>query len=821
MRLAMFAAVGLVGLSGCSDDAVTPGVDADTGAGDVALPDGEADGTGDVSPDSGTDVASCVLDEDCAGVLSGLDQCERAACNRDTGVCVVLARADGESCTDRNACTENDRCDNGLCKSIDVVTCADDNPCTTDRCDVRDGCVFEPNSARCDDGSVCTTDDTCDDRRCVGRILECDDDNACTEDSCDPERGCVSSPLSGACTDGDPCTSDEVCVEGRCVGEPVAGCVGDVCGDGRCGLDESCTSCAGDCATCCDADEVVDCTGSCSARAKVGDGSCQLSLQCAATAWDRGDCPVTCAPGELEDCSGRCMAAVLVGDGECHDGADGEADFSCAAFGGNDGGDCALCEGDEIADCDEVCVPLAQLGDGVCDARLDCLRLEGDAGDCCGAGELRSCGASGVATCVDAGWVGDAICDDALNCAEHGFDGGDCTTLDGCGEGGIGDCAGVCRDEALLGDGACHRGEPFVADGADFFCALYAFDGSDCASCDAQELAACDGTCRADTRGDGTCDLALDCDKADFDGGDCCPAGQRRDCRGECEVASWIGDGTCDAVFECLAFGYDGGDCARCDADEIFDCNGECVADTLLGDGSCDDGKTARPDLRCDFFASDGGDCAACPAGLIPSCDGVCISATRLGDGTCDAELACPKWELDRADCCGKDEIRNCERGCTDVRWVSDLQCDEVLDCLALGYDGGDCTSCGPNEVSDCNGSCYADAPLRRGDGQCDGGAAGLDLNCAAFDWDGGDCAQCASGSVPACGAATCLPDTIGDLVCDVALDCRKYGRDDCCGAGEIANCVGSCSPSFWVGDGVCDAALDCPGRSRDGGDCQ
>jgi len=139
------------------------------------------------------------------------------------------------------------------------------------------------------------------------------------------------------------------------------------------------------------------------------------------------------------------MAAVLVGDGECHDGTGGEADFTCAAFGGDDGGDCALCESDEIADCDEVCVPLAKLGDGVCDARLDCLRLEGDAGDCCGAGELRSCGATGVATCVDAGWVGDAICDDALNCAEHGFDGGHCTTLDGCGEGSIGPMCGACR----------------------------------------------------------------------------------------------------------------------------------------------------------------------------------------------------------------------------------------------------------------------------------------------------------------------------------------------------------------------------------------
>jgi hypothetical protein len=74
------------------------------------------------------------------------------------------------------------------------------------------------NTARCDDASVCTTADECDNRRCTGRPLDCDDDNPCTDDSCDPVTGCAHVGHEGACSDGDPCTSEETCVDGRCRG---------------------------------------------------------------------------------------------------------------------------------------------------------------------------------------------------------------------------------------------------------------------------------------------------------------------------------------------------------------------------------------------------------------------------------------------------------------------------------------------------------------------------------------------------------------------------------------------------------------------------
>jgi hypothetical protein len=60
--------------------------------------------------------------------------------------------------------------------------------------------------------------------------------------------------------------------------------------------------------------------------------------------------------------------------------------------------------------------------------------------------------------------------------------------------------------------------------------------------------------------------------QAKLNGGAGCPAGQIKDCNGNCCPASWVGDGYCDdgtytyngvpIYLNCVAFGNDGGDCA-------------------------------------------------------------------------------------------------------------------------------------------------------------------------------------------------------------------------------------------------------------------
>ncbi|MFT7620933.1 MAG: sulfatase activating formylglycine-generating enzyme [Myxococcota bacterium] len=79
-----------------------------------------------------------------------------------------------------------------------------------------DYCAGKDASTPCDDGSVCTTEDTCDGAgQCVGNPLDCGDGDACTVEKCVPWLGCVADGMAD-CDDGDQCT-DDTC-------EPATGC---------------------------------------------------------------------------------------------------------------------------------------------------------------------------------------------------------------------------------------------------------------------------------------------------------------------------------------------------------------------------------------------------------------------------------------------------------------------------------------------------------------------------------------------------------------------------------------------------------------------
>ena len=94
--------------------------------------------------------------------------------------------------------------------------CEDGNGCTTDRFDPQLGiCVHVAEPLPCDDFNECTMQDACVEGICLGRGTNCDDQNVCTEDLCDPRQGCVHR-LSASCNDGDPCTIDTC--------DPITGC---------------------------------------------------------------------------------------------------------------------------------------------------------------------------------------------------------------------------------------------------------------------------------------------------------------------------------------------------------------------------------------------------------------------------------------------------------------------------------------------------------------------------------------------------------------------------------------------------------------------
>jgi hypothetical protein len=141
---------------------------------------------------------------------------------------------------------------------------------------------------------------------------------------------------------------------------------------------------------------------------------------------------------------------------------------------------------------------------------------------------------------------------------------------------------------------------------------------------------------------------------------------------------------------------------------------------------------------------------------------------------------------------------RDCSGRCAPTDWIGDGWCDigtdgHDLNCSLLDYDGGDCAAaalatrqlhCREHELLDCHGNCFPQHWL--GDHDCDDPDE-LDhmvyLNCAALRYDDGDCVfdqvGCEAGYVP----APCVVEQLG--------------------------LPPVCVPAGWVGDGTCDVLIE------------
>ena len=156
------------------------------------------------------------------------------------GECTPSCLDNSSLCDDGNPCTSDACLPGGQCQHT-PVNCDDGNPCTTDLCDEATGCLSLPaNGAACDDGSVCTEHDTCNNGQCTGVAIagccvtnaQCDDGDACTTDTCVSGR-CQYAPL--VCSVGDKCLAG-FCdpATGQCAATPVSCDDSNVCTDDSC-----------------------------------------------------------------------------------------------------------------------------------------------------------------------------------------------------------------------------------------------------------------------------------------------------------------------------------------------------------------------------------------------------------------------------------------------------------------------------------------------------------------------------------------------------------------------------------------------------------
>lgn len=176
------------------------------------------DKLGDGCPNACTPYLPCTP-EACEFGLS----CSSGYCDTSTGDCSVSALPDGFPCTDGDACTYNDECDNGVCipgmppSYLEWIWANDSNPCTFAYCDPGYGMTSTIRLGECSyssgyDFDPCGYGGVCMDGLCVLRVPEGKTclssatcvDSICAEDGCAPSTlGCSEiDPLRPLVTDG-------------------------------------------------------------------------------------------------------------------------------------------------------------------------------------------------------------------------------------------------------------------------------------------------------------------------------------------------------------------------------------------------------------------------------------------------------------------------------------------------------------------------------------------------------------------------------------------------------------------------------------------
>ena len=138
----------LASLHGCGSDDGEFRASADT-----VLSAADVQGGGGFDTSAPTPTFKCTQNADCAASTT-IGPCESARCL--AGKCFAKPKLDGEPCDDGDVCTEEDSCLGGTCQPGLGRSCDDDNPCTADKCVAATGaCAVTATEGGCETGEPC------------------------------------------------------------------------------------------------------------------------------------------------------------------------------------------------------------------------------------------------------------------------------------------------------------------------------------------------------------------------------------------------------------------------------------------------------------------------------------------------------------------------------------------------------------------------------------------------------------------------------------------------------------------------------------------
>jgi len=173
-------------------------------------------------------------------------------CDPATGMCSNPAKPNGSLCTDGNACTQSDTCQAGVCTGANPVTCTASDQChDAGACNPATGVCSNPakaNGAACNDNNACTQSDTCQSGTCTGaNPITCSASDQCHDPGvCNPASGTCSNPAKpngSVCNDNNLCTQSDTCQSGTCTGASPVTCSAS----DQCHVAGTCDSATGTC----------------------------------------------------------------------------------------------------------------------------------------------------------------------------------------------------------------------------------------------------------------------------------------------------------------------------------------------------------------------------------------------------------------------------------------------------------------------------------------------------------------------------------------------------------------------------------------------